>query len=1153
MEVPSRRGGPSSSSNYPSSGLTAAQVVEILHSRGYGRPPASRRPAVDSSSAGSNSQTPTRTGVERPEVEERRSETGRAARAPKRLGTACVQWATDPRLDAFLLGERAKVLQSGSNKGWANHVLKRWNETPGLGPAPTVNAIKTRYTRLQRERRTENAPNTTGNYKTAQPSREAPEAAGRETEPKMPIKNEITNWMDQRLKGAVRQGPDLKGRRKLRYPKSVPENLKHTVRSWVAAQEENPVPPSWTRANQIMYVAGEALSRFTHQPRKATATQQDVEITRQKLAQTSKKVSQITSELKRRKNGTMESNRLKRRLPALQAVAGSLKTPALQGALEKLRMELSALKLRLAKAKKRLQREGQGPNLVHYGSRHLYNEGDLTNIERFWTTQFGNGTLPIESSLTDLNVSQEELDRALARIRPYTAAGPDGLLGAHWKYIGHKPTLLRLCREAISGECAIPRTVRRGRTILIPKSDNVRDPANHRPITCLNVMFKIYTAVLTAKVNAQVVLPEEQRAVRKGARGTLDCHLVDEAVCSDAVSRKRDLSVAYIDFRKAFDSVEYDLLEQRLIALGCDHQLKEVVMNAVRGRETVFEVRTDRGERRTAPVALRRGLLQGDALSPVLFGVAVSGISARLGEFPKIETTNARFPNHLFFMDDLKLFARSKQVLLTMTEAVKEAAGIAGLEFGINKCAEIDVRRGQVVHEATSFPEHHEPYRYLGIKQWLRNDALSAVTEAADKFKRKVKSACAEVNTLAKFRTVYNTQAVSILSYVAQFGLLNVSTANGLDLSARQVMRNHKILQKMQNVDRLYMPTDIGGVGLKSVADMAVRSTVASAAYVLEGQTQLFAELAREYHARDNSLGKLRTSIVHKAKVLIRELGLTIDDPHVSYRTKMALVDRRKERLATFPTLRTLADTDPASFEWLKEGRLDTRCTMLVLAAQENRLTNIRKFANQTVGGVSPKCRVCGEADETIGHIVAACSQNRMTTILSRHEEVASVLYRAACKEHGLKLCVHNGRPQSVSNESGAVLYDERFDAHAASHTHRRPDLVIIDKIKRSVTVVEIGIALPKLLEARQEDKTQRYARLAKDMAIARGVEDGSRWSSASHGVVLGTFGEMTPNTRRNLRKLFGSRAGNISRAAQRVAVLGTLRILKNHLAKTDE
>ena len=52
----------------------------------------------------------------------------------------------------------------------------------------------------------------------------------------------------------------------------------------------------------------------------------------------------------------------------------------------------------------------------------------------------------------------------------------------------------------------------------------------------------------------------QQRGAKSGCFGTMDNFLIDRAVMLDCQRGKRNLSMAWIDARKAFDSVDHDWL-----------------------------------------------------------------------------------------------------------------------------------------------------------------------------------------------------------------------------------------------------------------------------------------------------------------------------------------------------------------------------------------------------------------------------------------------------------------------------------------------------------------------------------------------------------------------------------------------------------------
>ena len=67
-------------------------------------------------------------------------------------------------------------------------------------------------------------------------------------------------------------------------------------------------------------------------------------------------------------------------------------------------------------------------------------------------------------------------------------------------------------------------------------------------------------------------------------------------------------------------------------------------------------------------------------------------------------------------------------------------------------------------------------------------------------------------------------------------------------------------------------------------------------------------------------------------------------------------------------------DRDETSFDWLRKGDLKKETEWLLLAAQDQALMtrSIRKHIDKD--NINAACRLCGERDETVVHIVSECS-----------------------------------------------------------------------------------------------------------------------------------------------------------------------------------
>ena len=133
-----------------------------------------------------------------------------------------------------------------------------------------------------------------------------------------------------------------------------------------------------------------------------------------------------------------------------------------------------------------------------------------------------------------------------------------------WKVFPEVGHALRLVtEEMLNAAIAFPDWLVTAKTILIPKKGKANDPGNYRPIACLNTQCKFATAVLAdslaAHVEANDLLPQEQRALRKGPRGCVDCLVVDKMVITNAhFKRLRTLNMGWINFEKAYNRVPHE-------------------------------------------------------------------------------------------------------------------------------------------------------------------------------------------------------------------------------------------------------------------------------------------------------------------------------------------------------------------------------------------------------------------------------------------------------------------------------------------------------------------------------------------------------------------------------------------------------------------
>ena len=113
-----------------------------------------------------------------------------------------------------------------------------------------------------------------------------------------------------------------------------------------------------------------------------------------------------------------------------------------------------------------------------------------------------------------------------------------------------------------------PTWLTEGKTTLIYKKCEESQAKNYRPITCLPTLYKFITMMITDKVYKHLtdsnILAYEQKGCRKRTRGCKDQLMLDKHILDITKKSKRNVSMMWIDYAKAYDSVPHSWIVQSL-------------------------------------------------------------------------------------------------------------------------------------------------------------------------------------------------------------------------------------------------------------------------------------------------------------------------------------------------------------------------------------------------------------------------------------------------------------------------------------------------------------------------------------------------------------------------------------------------------------
>ena len=97
-------------------------------------------------------------------------------------------------------------------------------------------------------------------------------------------------------------------------------------------------------------------------------------------------------------------------------------------------------------------------------------------------------------------------------------------------------------------------------------------------------------------------------------------------------------------------------------------------------------------------VNIRRGIFQGDSLSPLLFVLTLIPLTMVLRDVKAGYDLGGKIGrvDHLLFMDDLKLYGKNEREVDTLAHTVRVFSEDIGMQFGINKCAVLIMKKGKM-------------------------------------------------------------------------------------------------------------------------------------------------------------------------------------------------------------------------------------------------------------------------------------------------------------------------------------------------------------------------------------------------------------------------------------------------------------------------
>ena len=341
----------------------------------------------------------------------------------------------------------------------------------------------------------------------------------------------------------------------------------------------------------------------------------------------------------------------------------------------------------------------------------------------------------------------DEVKSILQSLQHGKAAGHDGVINEALKQAPESfQRLLTILYNRVKDQSQVPKAWKRGRVVLVHKNGSESDINNYRPLTVLTCMNATYSKILNSRLTEVVerhrILGEAQNGFRKGRSGS-DSAFVLNSILWKSLAKKKKTHLAFLDLAKAYDSVDRDVLWEKLRKLGFGGKFLKSLQSMYKGDYVTCKMNGIT----TNPVYLGRGLRQGCSLSPILFALYIVDLSRDLHASNLGVLLRKVCVSVLLFADDIVLISDSADGLRQLRDIVQRHVLNLKMKLSITKSKVMssshDVWELMEGEDVIGCLEKVLQFKYLGVETCLNPvKSASAMMRRASSLAHRYSGTC---------------------------------------------------------------------------------------------------------------------------------------------------------------------------------------------------------------------------------------------------------------------------------------------------------------------------------------------------------------------------------------------------------------------------
>lgn len=715
----------------------------------------------------------------------------------------------------------------------------------------------------------------------------------------------------------------------------------------------------------------------------------------------------------------------------------------------------------------------------------LWSEPVLHNDEASWI----NKEERFVQDITPMN--HEEIDEIEVKITTkkthnWKATGNDNIHNFYLKYFSCTHSYLaKAFNEFIQKPEAIPSFLTSGITYLKPKDSDTKNPSKYRPITCLPNIYKVFTSIIATRLyehcQSNNIMGIEQKGCIKQSKGCKEQLISDMAITDQVIKQNRNLFTAYIDFKKAYDSVPHSWLAKILDIYKISQPLQNLLQELMKQWQTKLTITDTNKSVETDYIKIKRGIFQGDALSPLWFCLALNPLSNILRRTNKgvhmIHQKQVKYTlSHLLYMDDVKLYAKTEEDLKNFIELTHLFSNDIKMEFGLEKCKTQTIIKGKHITnriERETLPpidpmDEQEMYKYLGVLQKKDIDHKTMKKTMKEKYYTRVKLLLKSKLNAKNLINGINTFAIPLLNYT--FGIIKWTQTELKDIQTQTnvLMTRHRIHHPKSAIERTTLKRKDGGRGLIDIVNMHNKSIIKLREYFHQKENE------SPYYAALIKIDKYTPLELNNNN---KELPILTDEEKMTRWKHKALHGR-------YPHEINQEHVDKqASYNWLTHGDLypETEGFMFAIQDQVIKTNNYKKhILKENLD--TDLCRRCKKSSETIHHIIGGCQIIAHKEYKHRHDEVGKIIHQEIALKYKLikeKNRYYQYTPEKILENKDYELYWDRSILTDKHLEHNRPDIILLKKQEKEAIFIDVAITNDNNMVKTHTEKINKYIDLS--------------------------------------------------------------------------